>query len=74
MDAKFLTSQLVLASNIAQTYIDLVPPGDWVNLVELATAKSDFITNIITSEVKERRRNKGSQALEQFNEVVLGSV
>ncbi|MFQ5500467.1 MAG: IS630 family transposase [Candidatus Zixiibacteriota bacterium] len=68
MDAKFLTSQLLLMSNIAQSYLELVPQENWMNLMELAREKSDYITRIITTDTKERRRNKAMAALAQFHQ------
>ena len=52
MDCKFLTSQLLLMSNIADSSLDLIPAGDWQKLVNLAVGKDSYITNIIDTDAK----------------------
>jgi len=68
MDAKFLTSQLLLMCNLAKSYRELVPEEDWANLVKLVTEKAHHIMQIITEETGPRRRPNAEAALAQFHE------
>jgi hypothetical protein len=70
MDCKFLTSQLLLMSNIADNYLDLIPAGDWLKLINLAAERDSYITNIIDTDTKPRRRKKASEAYDRFAESV----
>jgi len=70
MDAKFLTSQLLLMSNLADHYRDQVPTRDWHKLVELTSAKADYLTTIIDTETKPKRQQKARHAREHFNDTV----
>ena len=70
MESKFLTSQLLLMSNIAEHYLGLIPSGDWLHLVNLANEKSDYITNIIESDTRPRGQIKARQAYSRFVETV----
>ena len=62
MDSKFLTSQLLLMSNIAENYLELIPPVDWVRLINLAVEKRAYITNIIDSDTRPRGQKKAREA------------
>jgi transposase len=73
MDCKFLTSQLLLMSNIAENYLGLIPPADWCRLINLATEKRDYIINIIESDTRPRGQKKGCQAYSRFLETVINN-
>ena len=74
MDCKFLTSQLLLMSNIAQSYIDLIPSADWCRLISLATEKQDYITNIIESDTRPQGKEKARKAYGRFIETVINNT
>jgi hypothetical protein len=71
MDAKFLTGQLLLMSNLADKYLNLIPQADWLELIYVATAKADYIANIIESDTRPRGKIKTREAYEQFIETVI---
>jgi len=71
MDAKFLTSQLLLMSNLAEKYLKLISQADWFHLVNLATEKGDYITNIIESDTRPRGQIKAREAYSRFAETVI---
>lgn len=71
MDAKFLTSQLLLMSNLAQDYASEVPSADWQELRELFGAKSPYIAAILDGESGPRRKERAAEALARFNETVM---
>ena len=71
MDAKFLTSQLLLMSNLADKYLRLIPQADWLRLVHLAAEKDDYITNIIESDNRPRGKIKAREAYDRFIETVV---
>lgn len=74
MDCKFLTSQLLLMSNIAENYIGLIPPAHWCHLINLATEKQDYITNIIESDTRPRGQKKAREAYDRFIETVINNT
>jgi len=71
MDSKFLRSQLLLMDNIAGSYLDLVPHADWMQLLELAREKQNYIAGIIEKETGPRRKVVAQKAYEQFVKTVL---
>jgi len=71
MDAKFLTSQLLLMSNLAEKYLKLIPQADWLHLIHLATEKKDYITKIIESDIRPRGKIKARDAYYRFVETVI---
>jgi hypothetical protein len=71
MDSKFLTSQLLLMSNIAEHYLGLIPSPDWFELIHLATEKSDYMNNIIISDSRPRGQKKAREAYSRFEETVI---
>jgi transposase len=71
MDCKFVTSQLLLMSNLAHNSLHLIPASDWLKLINLAVEKDAYITNIINAEIKPQRRKKGRLAYERFVENVV---
>jgi transposase len=71
MESKFLTSQLLLMSNIAEHYLGLIPSSDWFELIHLATEKGDYISNIIESDSRPRGQKKAREAYSQFVEAVI---
>jgi len=71
MDAKFLTSQLLLMSNLAENYISLIPPSDWRYLIDLAVKKDDYMTNIIELDARPRGQKKARAAYSNFVETVI---
>lgn len=66
MDCKFLSSQLLLMSNIAENYLELIPSADWLRLIDLATEKRDYMINIIQSDSGPKRQQKGYEAYARF--------
>ena len=74
MDCGFLRNQLLLMSNIAQDYIHLIPAADWLQLLDLATAKTGYITRIIEDDTKPRRQATARQAYSRFQDTVLGTT
>ncbi len=71
MDSKFLSSQLLLMSNIADNYSNLIPVADWLQLLDLATQNDKYITNIIEMETGPNRRKNARQAYARFVETVF---
>jgi transposase len=70
MDSKFLTSQLLLMSNIAENYLKLISPDDWLHLVNLANEKTAYITNIIEADTRPKAKIKARKAYSRFVETV----
>jgi hypothetical protein len=71
MDSKFLTSQLLLMSNIAEHYLKIIPSSDWFELIHLATEKGNYMSNIIESDGRPRRQKKAREAYRRFVEAVI---
>jgi hypothetical protein len=71
MDCKFLISQLLLMSNLADNFLHLIPAADWLKLISLAAERDAYITGIIDADSKPRRRNKARQAYDQFVQSVI---
>lgn len=71
MDCKFLTSQLLLMSNIADNSPDLIPARDWLKLIHLAVQQDSYITTIINTEPKPRRQKKAREAYDRFAQSVI---
>jgi len=71
MGCKFLTSQLLLMSNIADNCLDLIPTSDWLQLINLAVEIHSYITNIIDTDTKPRRRKKAREAYDRFTQSVI---
>jgi hypothetical protein len=71
MDSKFLTSQLLLMSNVAENYLQLIPSADWLQLVHLAVDSHTYITHIIDTEIKPRRQQQAREAYVRFQQTVL---
>ena len=71
MDSKFLSSQLLLMSNLAEHYAQCIPSTDWMQLIHLAVDNDSYITRIIDTETKPRRQMKARQAYARFAETVL---
>jgi len=74
MDSKFLTSQLLLMSNIAENYLELIPPVDWVRLINLAIEKRTYITNIIDSDTRPLGQKKAHEAYNRFVATVISNT
>jgi transposase len=70
MDCKFLARQLLLMSNIAENYLEFIPEADWLRLIELATEKQQYMTNIIQSDSGPKRQRQALEAYTRF----VGSV
>ena len=66
MDSKFLKSQHLLMSNIAQNYLKLVPQADWLRLLELAAEKRSYLSGIIEKETGPRRKKTVCKAYQHF--------
>lgn len=73
MDAKFLTSQLLLMSNIADNYLDAIHTADWIKLVDLAAQSDDYINNIIEREAGPVRYKKARQAYARFAQTIVSN-
>ena len=71
MDCGFLRSQLLLMSNLAENYIELIPSTDWLQLLHLAAEKDKYVTTIIQDESKPRRRKTTREAYARFRHTVL---
>lgn len=71
MECRFLKSQLLLMSNIAETYIELIPTKDWLQLIRLAVENHDYMTNIIETDTGPRRKNDARIAYERFVQTVV---
>lgn len=71
MDSKFLTSQLLLMSNIADNYTKLVPDADWFQLLDLAAQSDIYINNIIEMEAGPKRQKKARQSYTRFVQSVI---
>jgi len=71
MDAKFLTSQLLLMSNLGEDYLRLIPQADWRRLINLATRKDDYIANIIELDTRPRGQKKAREAYSRFVKTVI---
>jgi len=71
MDAKFLTGQLLLMSNLADKYLSLIPQTDWLHLIHLATKKDGYITQIIESDARPRAKIGAREAYDRFIETVV---
>ncbi len=74
MDPKFLTSQLLLMSNLAEHYLRLIPSADWFRLVNLATEKRDYISNIIDADPRPLAKVKATEAYTRFTANVLNNA
>lgn len=71
MDCKFLKSQLLLMSNIAENCIERIPSADWLQLLDLAVEKENYITNIIETETGPRRQKCAREAYARFVQDVI---
>lgn len=71
MECCFLKSQLLLMSNIAESYIELVPQKDWLQLVRLAVEKEHYMNNIIETDTGPRRNEQARLAYDQFVQAVI---
>lgn len=71
MDCKFLKSQLLLMSNIAECYIDLIPSADWLQLLHIAVEKDHYIKNIIENDTGPKRKKQARDAYMRFSEIVI---
>jgi len=71
MECKFLKSQLLLMSNIAENYIELIPTSDWLQLLQLAVEKDKYISNIIETDTKPRRKKTAREAYKRFIQTVI---
>ena len=71
MDCKFLARQVLLMSNIAENYLELIPVADWLRLIDLATEKRDYMINIIQSETGPKRQQQAREAYARFVDSVI---
>jgi transposase len=71
MDCKFLTRQLLLMSNISENYLEFIPAADWLRLIELATEKREYMTNIIQSDPGPKRQQQAREAYTRFVDSVI---
>jgi len=70
MDSKFLTSQLLLMSNIAEHYLELIPVKNWLQLIDLATQNDSYINRIIETETGPQRQAKARKAYSRFVQII----
>jgi len=71
MDCRFLEKQLLLMSNIAESYLSFIPTSDWDRLINLALDNSDYITGIIESETRPKVHKRACEAYNRFSQTVL---
>ncbi|HEU0073821.1 MAG TPA: IS630 family transposase [Dehalococcoidia bacterium] len=71
MDSLFLRKQLLLMSNLGENHLDLLPAADWQQLLDLASAKAEYIAQIIDNETGPRRRKAAENAYTHFRLSVL---
>ena len=71
MDSKFLKSQLLLMSQIAENYLQLIPQADWLRLLELAAQKQSYLSSIIENETGPRRKKMARDAYRLFAQTVI---
>jgi transposase len=71
MDSKFLTSQLLLMSNIADNYLNSIPAADWFQLLDLAAQSDNYINKIIERETGPIRHKKARQAYARFVQALI---
>ena len=71
MDCKFIRSQLLLMSNIAENYIEQIPSTDWLQLVHLGDEKENYITNIIETDTGPLRKKWAREAHARFVQTVI---
>ena len=71
MDAKFLTGQLLLMSNLADKHLNLIPEADWRHLIHIATEKESYISHIVESDTRPRAKIKTHEAYDRFLETVI---
>jgi transposase len=74
MDCKFLRSQLLLMSNIAENYIERIPSADWLQLLHLAVEKENYITKVIDTDTGPRRRKWAREGYERFVQTVINRI
>jgi transposase len=67
MDISFLTKQLLLMSNIAQTYNKILQSSQWEKLKELLFEKKDYINSIIYNSSKTKQVTKVENALNDLS-------
>ena len=73
MDSKFLTSQLLLMSNIAENHLESVPNADWLQLLNLAAQSDGYINNIIEKETGPNRQKNAREAHARFAATLAAS-
>ena len=71
LDGGFLKSQLLLMSNIAEKYVDLIPAADWHQLLYLAAEKHAYITHTIETDPKPHRKKMALDAYTRFQQAVI---
>jgi transposase len=74
MDCRFLKSQLLLMSNIAENYLEVIPPADWLRLVHLASEKAKYMESIIEADAGPVRQKTAREAYDRFVTVVTDPV
>ncbi len=58
-------------SNIAEHHINLIPTADWMQLLNLAVEKKNYINNIIENDNGPRRKKMARDAYRRFTETVI---
>ena len=58
-------------SNIADNYLPLVPPADWLQLLDLAARSNSYMNQIIEADPGPRRKQYARAAYARFLETVI---
>ena len=58
-------------SNIAESYLHLVPPADWLQLLDLAAQSDAYFTRIIEADPGPLRKRKAWAAYARFIQAVI---
>jgi transposase len=74
MEIGFLTKQLVLMKNIAETYWSQVNNKDWQQFMDLINQKEIYISRLIDLSSKEKLKPKSIQALKNLTELLYENL
>ncbi len=72
LPVKFLTKQLLLINNLANSYWDKAEIDVWVRLGQLMQSKGPYLRTIIENDEKPRRRQKAKEALDSLTQNLTG--
>jgi hypothetical protein len=74
MEIGFLTKQLVLMKDIAQSYWSQVNNKDWQQFMDLINQKEIYIRRLIVLSSKEKLKPKSNQALKDLTEILYKNL